>query len=184
MKRLDIDNSGRDSFAPRFDLPKIPSFGVTRVKNGLLRFNTPIQPTYTDKPSADEMKYDDKFSRKPLAMINNKDTMNKKSILKKYTGKGGPKMGVSDFQRMQRQDDQKIRLDASKAPSPFSVIGSGLKSIGRMAMKPVDYVISKQKRVNDFKEAQGDKYIIDNFGTKDNYANLQKMPLLKKKLGK
>lgn len=68
--------------------------------------------------------------------------MNKKQIVKKavskYTGKGGPGVGVADkIRRMREEDDRgmRIKTGAVKTPTPFGIIGESIKKFVKQKAK-------------------------------------------------
>ena len=104
--------------------------------------------------------------------------MNKKAILKKYVGKGGP-YTAQTFRDMQQKDDSlanklgSMKLDAKKAPSPFKMIGNAVKS----GVNKYKNFAAKENRLN---KAASD--VIGNVSS--NQYNMDRMSKIKKQLRK
>ena len=84
---------------------------------------------------------------------------NKKKMMKKACGKGGP-ITAQTIRDINRADQNKI--DLSKAPTPFQTIGSmvkgtvssGIKGLRKVGNSVVDSLIAPSERVTKFREAR------------------------------
>jgi hypothetical protein len=116
--------------------------------------------------------------------------MNKKAVLKKYTGKGG--LDASGIRQMRMADDKKINLKTSDLPSPFSAVGSATKNVigsaaknfakgvktvfgagTRSIGKVMDSVEGRMKGDVAAKALRDNKMKTENWGSPENYDKLQ-----------
>ena len=61
----------------------------------------------------------------------------KKTILKKYTGKAGPRMTAGQIRSINQEDMMKPKIDMSKAPSPLRALGGMTKRVAGDVAKGV-----------------------------------------------
>src|SRR3990167_583461 len=124
-----------------YDQNPLPRYAVQKKigpdKKERTFFNTPIQPT-TDtwrKTQYDLLNYRQKsakFKNNPQQIA----MRNKKTILKKYTGKGGH-YSASDLRQINQNDMMKPKIDMSKASGPMKILGGMTKRVAGDVAKGV-----------------------------------------------
>ena len=119
--------------------------------------------------------------------------MNKKTILKKYTGKGGP-ITADTIRQMRMDDDMRPNyknFDSAKLKSPGQLMGSfakgvakgagavagvGLGAVKKAGNRVMDSFESKLKNIDSAKREGNMKMINENFGNLSNYTKTIKAP--------